>query len=298
MPFAQGSRSGLSYMVETTFGTTPTPVFIDIPISTHSISLTKQAIESTDIRSDRQITEFRHGNRQVGGNIDVEFRALDYDDFLESAFFGQITTSVLKNGITPQYLVIEDRALDIAQYRLYNGVAVNTMSMSIKPNAMVTASFGIIGQKMTQSATSVDAVTTAASGNPPFDSFSGTINEGGSPIAIVTGLDFQIDNSLQPTFVVGSAVTPQLEYGRSKVTGTITAYYQDAVMLNKFLNETISTLQVAMTDGANTYTFLFPRIKYSGADVPLQNEQSRLITLPFQALRDSTEACSIKLTKS
>lgn len=300
MSFGQGSRSGLSFIKEVTFGTTPgTPAMVDLPINTHSIGLTKAAVESAEIRSDRQVNVFRHGNKQVGGNIECEFRALDYDDFLESAFFGTWTTAgVLKNGTTQHSFSIEDRQLDIGQYRLFSGVVVNTMGLSIKPNAMVMLSMGVVGKGMTVSGTSVDASTTAASGNAPFDSFSGTLNEGGSSIAIVTGLDINIENGVAPTFVIGSAVTPQLESGRSKVSGTLTAYFQDATLYNKFVNETESSLSCALTDGTHTYTIAIPRLKYSGGDLPLQNEQSRTITMPFMGLYNSGTTSTISITKS
>ena len=301
MPFAQGSRSGLAYCVENTFGVTPTtPQLKSIPINTHSLSLNKDAIESGEIRSDRMIKFMRHGNRQIGGTIETELRVGDFDDLLQSAFFGRFSGGILKNGIQPLYLTIEDRSEDINQYRVFRGCAVNTLAVSIKPNAIVTATFGIVGKSSTSSNASIDSDASIedTSDNQPFVSFEGTLKEGGTNQAIITGLDFQIDNGLQPTFVVGSAETPQLEYGRSNVTGTITAYYQDQTLMNKFLNETESSLEMSLSDGTNTYNFKMPRIKYSGAEVPVQNEQSRIITLPFTALLDDASDASIILGSS
>jgi hypothetical protein len=127
-------------------------------------------------------------------------------------------------------------------------------------------------------------------------------NAGGelSTAAIITGIDFTINNALAPTFVVGSASTPQLEYGMATVEGTITAYFEDATLINRFLNETETALEVAVDDptGSSDYTFLFPRVKINGADVPVDNPTSRIITLPFVALYDTTEATNIKLTRS
>ena len=80
----------------------------------------------------------------------------------------------------------------------------------------------------------------------------------------------------------------------------MTIYYEDETIINKFLNETESTLEVSVDDptGTNSYTFLFPRVKYNGAAVPLSGSTSRLITVPFVALYDATEATNIKLTKA
>lgn len=306
MPFSQGSRSGLSYVAETVFGTTPaTPSLIQLPYTTHSLDLTKDRVTGNDIQPDRMLRVDRHGNRSMSGDIVVDLRKADYDPFLESAFMNTFSTNVLKVGTTPKSFSIEDAATDISQFRLFTGATVSSLAVSIKPNQMVTGTFSMIGKNMTISGTSVDAVKTASSTNQPFDAYSGSLriaDAGGSlaAAAIVTGFDFTINNALAPTFVVGSSTTPQLEYGMATVEGTITAYFEDAGLINRFLNETQTALEIAVDDptGVSDYTFLFPRVKINGASVPVDNPTSRIITLPFVALFDTTEATNIKLTRS
>jgi hypothetical protein len=303
MAFAQGSRSSLAYIAETAFGTTPaTPTFAYLPFNTHSIDLSKDRVEGNEIQSDRMTRVDRHGNKQAGGSVEVDLRKGDFDEFIESAFFSSFSTDVVKIGTTPKYFTIEDAAEDISQYRTFTGMAVSGMSVSIAPNQMISTTFDMVGKDMTQAATtaSTGGTPTAATSNQPFDSYSGTISDGGSAVSIVTSIDFSIQNSLAPTFVVGSDAAQSLEYGRAVVEGTMTVYYEDATLINKFLNETESTIEVSVDDptGANSYTFLFPRVKYNGASVPVQNPQSRLITMPFVGLYDATEATNIKLTRT
>ena len=306
MPFSSGSRAGLSYVVESTFGTTPnTPSLIQLPYTTHSLNLTKERVTGNDIQPDRMPRVDRHGNRSVAGDIVVDLRKGDYDPFLESAFFNTFSTNTLKVGTTPKFFSLEDAATDIAQFRLFTGMAVSSMAVSIRPNQMVTTTFSMVGKDMTIANTSVDATKTASTGNAPFDAYSGALsigNAGGSlsSAAIVTGIDFTINNALAPTFVVGSSSTPQLESGMATVEGTITAYFEDAVLINRFINETETGLQVSVDDptGSSDYTFLFPRVKINGADVPVDNPTSRIITLPFVALYDTTENSNIVLTRS
>lgn len=306
MAFSQGSRAGLSYVVESTFGTTPgTPSLIQLPYTTQSLNLSKERVTGTDIQPDRMLRVDRHGNRTAAGDIVADLRKADYDPFLESAFFNTFSTNVLKVGTTPKFFSIEDAATDITQFRLFTGMAVSSLAVSIRPNQMVTGTFSMVGKDMSISGTSVDATKTASSGNAPFDAYSGALSIGDaggglSAAAIVTGIDFTINNALAPTFVVGASTTPQLEYGMATVEGTITAYFEDAALINRFLNETETALQVVVDDptGSSDYTWLFPRVKINGADVPVDNPTSRIITLPFVALYDSTEATNIKLTRS
>lgn len=306
MAFSQGSRAGLSYVVESTFGTTPgTPALVQLPYTTHSLNLSKERVTGTDIQPDRMLRVDRHGNRTAAGDIVADLRKGDYDPFLESAFFNTFSSNVLKVGTTPKFFSIEDAATDISQFRLFTGMSVSSLAVSIRPNQMVTGTFSMVGKDMSISGTSVDPTKTASSGNAPFDAYSGALSIGDtggglSAAAIVTGIDFTINNALAPTFVVGSASTPQLEYGMATVEGTITAYFEDAALINRFLNETETALQVVVDDptGSSDYTWLFPRVKINGADVPVDNPTSRIITLPFVALYDTTEATNIKLTRS
>jgi len=256
MAFAQGSRSGLSYIVESTFGTTPAGNFTAIPYNTHSLNLTKERVTGNEIQPDRMLRVDRHGNRQAAGEIVVDLRDGNFDPFLESALQNSWDTSPttapdqLKVGSTPKYFSIEDAANDIGQYRLFTGMSVSSMSLSIAPNQMVTTTFGMVGKDMTISGSgkTVDGATIAQ----PFDSYSGDVSIGdvgnSSAAAIVTSIEFSIDNAMNPTFVVGDDATPHLETGMATVEGTLTAYFEDASLINRFINETESELVVSVND--------------------------------------------------
>ena len=301
MAFSQGSRSSLSFITESTFGTTPAGNFTNLPFSTHSLNLTKDRVAGNDIQADRMARVDRHGNRQVGGDIVVDLRDGDYDSFLESAMLNTWATNVLKVGVTPKFFSIEDYAADIDQARVFTGMSVSTMAISLAPNQMVATTFGMVGKDMSMSAT--EKTQDAASGAAPFDAYSGDLsigNVGGAaPVAIVTALDFTLNNSYAPTFVIGDDSAPSLEYGRAEVEGTLTAYFEDAALINRFLNETETEIEVSVDDptGANSYTFTFPRVKINSADVGVDGPTSRMISMSFVALYDATEGTNLKITR-
>ena len=301
MAFAQGSRSSLSFITEATFGTTPAGNFTNLPFSTHSLNLTKDRVAGNDIQADRMARVDRHGNRQVGGDIVVDLRDGDYDSFLESAMLNTWATNVLKVGVTPKFFSIEDYAADIDQARVFTGMSVSTMAISLAPNQMVATTFGMVGKDMTMSAT--EKTQDAASGASPFDAYSGDLsigNVGGAtPVAVVTALDFTLNNSYAPTFVIGDDSAPSLEYGRAEVEGTLSAYFEDASLINRFLNETETEIEVSVDDptGANAYTFQFPRVKINSADVGVDGPTSRMITMSFVALYDTAEGTNLKITR-
>jgi len=301
--FAQGSRSSLSYITESTFGTTPVGNFQNIPFTSHGLNLTKDLVAGTDIQADRMPRHERHGNKQSAGDIVADLRELDFDPFLESVMLNSWDTNVLKVGTAPKYFSIEDYSADIDQARLFTGQTVSTMGVSIAPNQMVTATFGMVGKGMSISATEFPNETVSST-NAPFDAYSGDLQIGNNVAglassAIITQIDFNVTNSFAPTFVVGSDETPALEVGRAEVTGSFSAYFEDASLINRFLNETESAIQVSVQDpAANSLTFLFPRVKINSADVGVDGPTSRIINMSFTALFDTSEATNLKITRS
>jgi len=299
MAFAQGSRSSLSYIAESTFGTTPAGNFQNLPFTSHSLNMTKDRVEGTDIQADRMSRVDRHGNRQVSGDITGDLREGDFDELLESAMLSSWSSDVLKVGTVPKYFSIEDYAADIDQARLFTGCSVNSLAVSLAPNQMVTGTFGLVGKNMTMSAS--EKTQDAPSTNSPFDAYSGTLQIGGSNSAIVTAMDFTLTNSFAPTFVVGDDSAPALEVGNAVVEGSISAYFEDASLINRFVNETETPLKVTVGDNAgtpNTMEFFFPRCKINSADVGVDGPTSRIITMSFVALRDATENTNLRITRS
>jgi hypothetical protein len=309
MPFAQGARTRLSVAAEAGFGVLPTsPAFATLPYRSHSLDLTKERVQGSDILSDRMQSVDRHGNRAVGGSVEVDLRRGDYDLLLESAFFNTFDTNDnITVGTTPRFLRFEDAALDITQFRQFSGCLVNTATFSIAPSQMIQATFDIVGRNMTQ--------TTATQGAPaapgtfePFDSFNGSLLEGGigtaDGICIVSALTFNIANEVSPAHVIlcegNRDQAAQMQFGMATVEGTMTVYYEDAALINKFLNETETSLSVTVDDptGANGYTFYMPRIKYNGAAVPVANMTSRFIELPFVALKSASAGYNLRLTRT
>ena len=293
MAFSQGSRTRLSLLPEVTFGTTPAGNFTELPFTTHSLNLSKERVTGNDIQSDRMPRVDRHGNRTASGDIVVDLRNGNYDDLLESLMFSSWVSETLKVGTTLKSLSFEDYLSDIDQAKLFTGMVVSQASFSMQPNQMVTTTFSMVGKDMPVSTS--EKPVTAATVNQPFDAYSGDFRIGDhdgalSALTAVTSVDFTINNNLNPTFVIGESTTPQLEFGRCEVEGTITAYIENATLLNRFLNETETAFDVSVNDpsGTNEYKFFFPKVKINSADTPVENPQSRLVTLSFVALYDDS----------
>lgn len=302
---AQGARSQLLMKKQSALGTVATGNFTRFRFSTHSLDVVKGTFESDEIRPDREVEDYRHGNQNAAGDIVFNLCYGDHDTILESAMFDVFTTDQLSIGVAPQWLSIEDGALDISQYRMFEDMAVNTLTLAMGPQQQIvrcTANLiGSTGQANTGSTQGGTAVS--PSSNQPFDSFNGAIfdnaAETGNELAIVTGFEFTINNGLEPGFGIGQQTPVVMEYGKGRVSGRLTAYYTDADLINRFVSEEEAVLVVNLTDPhSNSYEFRFPRIKYNGANVPVSGEKSRIITIPFMALYDSTVGSAFKITRA
>lgn len=88
-----------------------TPAFSTLLINGCSLGLTKSSSVSKRIRGDRQIADFRHGTKQVGGDIDFELSYSDFDQMLEAVMCG---------NWTPRALITDDTISAAASDDSYN----------------------------------------------------------------------------------------------------------------------------------------------------------------------------------
>jgi hypothetical protein len=304
---ANGSRHSMRYVAEATYGTTPaTPAFKPIRHTGTTLGLSKESLQSEELRDDRQIADFRHGAYQVGGDINIELSYGSFDDLLEAVLLGTWAadgggTGIdrLKAGVVRRSFTVERYFGDILSadkpYHRFTGVEFNTMSLAINANAMITGSFGVLGQNMSTGTAIIAGATYASpTTTSPLDSFTGTLSEAGTPIAVITEISLSLENSLEARFVVGSKQSIRPSIGRSNVTGQVTAYFENSALLDKFINETESSIEFELPDGAgNKYTFTLPRIKYTGGQPDVDGEGPITLSMPFQALLDATTGTNI-----
>ena len=300
MTIATGSRHDMAYVAESTFGTTPaTPVFVPIRHTGTTLGLSKDAIESEELRQDRQIAHYRHGNKSVSGDVNIELSYGSFDDLLQATLAGSWASDVLLAGTTRRSFTIERHHSDINKYLRSTGCSFNSMSLSVAPNSMVTGSFSIIGKSFTVASTAISGATySSETTSAPFDSFTGSVNEGGSSVAVVTGIELSVDNGMEALYVVGSDETLLPSIGKSTVTGSITAYFENSLLIDKFISETASSLEFTLTDQAgNSYIFELPNVKYNSGNPEVGGPGAITVSLDFVALYDSGTASQIQITR-
>lgn len=304
MTIATGIRSKVGYITEVTYGTTPaTPDLLELPFTSFAVNLTRNDYEDNAIRSDRMQRYSITGNRSVGGQMDVNFCHSVYDAMLESLMQSTFTTNVLKTGTTRKSFTIEEGSADISQYRNYTGVIVDKFSLNVPNAGIVTAKFDFLAKDQSAlSGATIDtnSAYTAAATKTPFANTgtSGFMKEGGSTVGYVTSIQLDIDNGHASNFALGATTIRDFTTALCKVTGTAQVYFEDAVMYNKFVNGTASSLDFKLDDGTNTVEFNIPNVKYTGASKTINGAGPIVLSMPFRGLYDNTTGSNIVITRT
>ena len=208
MAFGTGSQVQVTITNETVYGTSDYTIAGDsqiIPIISNGLNLAKGIFEDPSINADRQKRFSRHGNKEVTGDMSISYAHETYDELLESVLFSTFATNALTIGSTIKSFTVEVGHLDISQYREFSGIVVNSMSLEVNLDGVVQSSFGLVGKDMTVSAVAQDSAPTAAPTKQPMVHFDGTFKEAGSVIAILTGINLNIENNINSNYALGDA---------------------------------------------------------------------------------------------
>lgn len=307
---ANGSRHSLYAVEEETYGVTPTDPTLDtVRITGTTLGLTKDSLQSSEIRSDRQIADFRLGSNQVGGDISFELSYGSFDKLLQGVLLSDDwsgTPEAILAGLTRKPFTFVRYFADVAgsdkPYYIYKGVEINQLQLTISANAMITGTFTVFGQSQ-EIAEDLSSLGTPVINEPsttePLDSFTGSLQEGTETIAVVTEVTLTLANGIEPRFVVGSKNSIEPSLGRSTLTGNVTAYFENSTLVEKFINEEDSSIVLTLPDTAgNSIEITIPRIKYTGGQPDVSGEGPITLSLPFQAVLDTTVGSNIKIART
>lgn len=380
MPTASGINKIVSYKKETTFGVLPSASGAQtIRRVSSSFNLAKETYQSEEIRTDYQLSDFRHGVRSVEGSVSGELSAGTYADFLASALarnwtaatpsalgsttialvggtytITRTTGSYLTDGVrvgnvirltgfatannnknllvialtataatvialngatlTPEtvasggtYAVtgkstyapttghtddsysFEAWYSDINQSEVYTGNKVNTVGIALPATGLTTVELSFMGQDLKQRGTTQYFTSPTAQGtNGIFAAVNGALIVNGSPVALVTAANININRNMTSEAVVGSNIKPEIYEGRIVVDGDFSTLYQDGTFAGYFDTEAEISLVVALTanslPNSGFMSFTLPRLKLS-TDTKDDGEKGIVSQNSFQALK-------------
>lgn len=265
-----GAQIRVAYTPETTFGVTPANAQLtELPMQSFTMSPSKELMTDPTITSDSLQSEDRHGNISTAGDLTVSLRHGLYDVLLSALFRNEWDDDVLYNGTTAasdvDSFTFETGDVVKNNYERYTGVRVNSLSMSLDPGQIITATFGLMGAGVSTATSPIDASVPAVQAPRSMSHVGGTIKIGNSP-ALITGGSFTITNNMEGAFAWGSSSAVDIVAADSEVSGDATLYREsDLTNFNIFLNEVTTSLTITVSDGENEYEIFFPVVKFNSA---------------------------------
>ena len=127
----------------------------------------------------------------------------------------------------------------------------------------------------------------------------GTIIEGTTVIGLVKGITLQIENNVRGKQVVGLVGNADIGKGRFNVTGTLSTYFEDFRLYDKYLkNEGTSLVFTLTSPDGGTYIFNMPNIKFTESSVMAGGpDQDVMVDGSFQALMDPASEKTLIITR-
>jgi hypothetical protein len=308
---ADASRTTLASVAEVTAGTTPsTPTMQKMRFTGGSgLQVVQDFVTSNEIRPDRNIPDRVRVGRRTEASYNFEASYGTYDEWLESLLQSSWSTNTIANGVTSKFFTLEeifqtDTGSATDQYKRAPGMQVNTMTLAIQANQIVTGSFGLIGFGVpTLSQAPVSGATYNDPNDNPVLSASndfGSLTATGLTSPKVQSINLSITNNLRSQPVVGSIDGVGIGSGRFDVTGDITMYFENDEAYDLFLANTYTDLTFRI-GGASTlkYVFTLPKIKFTEASLAAAgNDTDVPLTLQFGAVYDSSEGHALEIVRT
>jgi hypothetical protein len=210
----------------------------------------------------------------------------------------------IRNGVAETSFSMQREASDIAEFFIFRGMIVNTMSLTAASNAVVTGNVSMVGKnaelaQVTWGSGASTAATTASVMNAVTNV--GHVMEG---VVYDSGLFFQeisftISNNLRGLPAIGTLGNIDIGSGTCEVSGTANVYFKDDTLYDKYVGDTPTSLSFSVTDViGNSYVFSFPKVKFesdSGAQATGQNSDL-MENITWRAYYDSDSDCTMEIS--
>jgi len=305
MAIAQGSQNSAWYVEQVAADAIPaTPAWKPLLRKPgNGMTKTRDTIESETIDGTGFARCSSKGNLQVTGAYECEDFFLAHDDLLRFGFGGTWETDQptagknrLKAGMLRPFFAIEEQFEDIGLYQRFLACEVGSIEFTVAPNTAPQLNFNIIGRDATGLVDT--AIAGATYGTPttncPFSSFAGYLKEASVSLGVVTQMQATLDRGLEANYAVFSDKSQQPSASLLKFTGTLSIYFEDETIYNKWENSTESTLEMQLIDPAgNSRTLFVPRAKYTGMTINRSGLGSITMDAAFEAQLDAVSGTNV-----
>jgi hypothetical protein len=224
--------------------------------------------------------------------------------------------SQIVNGVAPTTYTIERAYLDTSPvtYEAFNGMMIDQFSLKTTRDEIITWTSNWMGKIGTGSDTSIGATFTggdaggeykAANTNETLEAVDHVLSifEGSvlpTHVLGATDISWQLANNLRARTQIGTLGAISVGVGSVAITGTLQMYFSTKTEMDKFRNNTVSSITQIIKDSTNTNAYIieFPRLKYTQGKAPAPGKDQDIFTdLNFQAYMHPTELVTIRIVR-
>jgi hypothetical protein len=296
-------------VAEATHGTTPaTPALRTFRNTGTTLALSKESFQSGEIDGSRVVRDFRHGNKQIGGDINFEvILGTDFDFYLQAALMSTFALGtpgnpdILAVGSTRKPFTAIRHFSDMLEaqkpWHAFRGCEVNKLSLKLVPGKIVTGTISVLGREAELLGTAPTGSTfPAATTEKAVDTFLGSMEFGLSSMP-VTELTLNFENNLSPNFVLFSDLSDKPSAGIINLSGEIGMRFESKDMLEAFYDGAEKEVSIVLSDGLLQYVIQLPQCKINGGQPDVSAQTGPImLKVPFQAI--ATTGSPITVLKS
>lgn len=209
-----------------------------------------------------------------------------------------VQTRRLSHGTTQTSYTIEKNMTDVGVFEAFTGMTPSKMSIALASGSLSTITFSFMGKQAAMTTSTALPGTPVASYN--FEIQSGVTGsscqvwEGGAPLTstFVKSVSLDYDNALRGQDALCSLGYVGMGSGTIALTGSMSIYFADKTIFDKFVANTNTSLIFSTMDGSgNGYVFSMPVVNISSYQVTAGGKDADLMAeVQFTALRDAANA--------
>lgn len=193
-----------------------------------------------------------------------------------------------KTSHTDKSFTVEQWYSDIEESELFTGMKVGSIGIQLPATGIVTADFSFMGRGLTQgSQTQYFVNPSDISSTGILTAVQGALIVDGVNSACITDASINIERTMEPATCVGSNFNSEIFVGKINVTGSLSLYFSDDIIREKFTDETDSSLILVLTTGqektSDFISIVIPKVKFTSFS-HADSETGIVSSLDFTAL--------------
>jgi hypothetical protein len=214
-------------------------------------------------------------------------------------------SSYIKNGTTYKSYTLQKYLADATTPTYFNfrGCRIGSFNMSFATAAILTGSFSVMGLSAEGTTSAISGQTVVATTSTDVMNAVGNVKDvwfdGLPSTAEFNNLSVDVNAGLRAQQAVGTLGNVGIALGRFAITGSMSLYFPDLTMYDKYLNATAFSLAFSVEDGSgNAYIITLPRLKFSSGSVVSGGlDQDVMLETNFEAIRHAATDSEIRIDR-